>query len=66
MQTCKSANTFVFISKKYVEGITLKQLSLFETCPHETWKKFVYKHSETMEYVKNSLLFKKFDILIKN
>ena len=26
MQICKSANTFVFISKKYVEGITLKQV----------------------------------------
>ena len=26
MQICKSASTFVFISKKYVEGITLKQV----------------------------------------
>ena len=35
----------------YVEDFTLKYLLLFEICARET-EKFVYKHSETIEYVK--------------
>ena len=32
---------------------TLKHLILFEICAREIFEKFVYKHSETIEYVKN-------------
>ena len=53
MQIWKSANTFIFIWKQYVEDFTLKHLLLFEICTHEICEKFVYKHSETIEYVKN-------------
>ena len=53
MQIRKSANVFVFIRKYYVEDFTLKHLLLFEICTREICKKFVYKHSETIEYVKN-------------
>ena len=53
MQIWKSANIFVFIWKQNVEGFTLKRLLLFEICEREICKKFVYKHSETIEYVKN-------------
>ena len=51
MQIWKSANVFVFVWKYYVEDFTLKKL--FEICAHEICEKFVYKHSETIEYVKN-------------
>ena len=30
-----------------------QQLLLFETCAREIFEKFVYKHSKTIEYVKN-------------
>ena len=33
--------------------MTLKYLLLFEICARKTCKKFVYKHSETIEYLKN-------------
>ena len=46
--------------KMYVEDFTLKHLLIFEICAHGICEKFVYKHSEKKEYVKNSLLFKKF------
>ena len=39
--------------KIVVEDITLKQMLLFEICAHEICEKFVYKHLETIEYVKN-------------
>ena len=39
--------------KIVVEDITLKHILLFEICAHEICEKFVYKHSETIEYVKN-------------
>ena len=39
--------------KIVVEDITLKHILLFENCAHEICEKFVYKHSETIEYVKN-------------
>ena len=38
---------------KNVEDFTLKQLLLFEIGPLEVCEKFVYKHSETLEYVEN-------------
>ena len=39
--------------KIIVEDFTLRHLLLFETCKPEIAEKFVYKHSETIEYVKN-------------
>ena len=53
MQIWKSANIFVFKWKWYVEDFTLKHLLLFEICAREICEKFVYKHSETIEYIKN-------------
>ena len=48
LTTQKSANIFVFIWKYYVGNFTLEHLLLFEIC-----EKFVYKHTETIEYVSN-------------
>ena len=53
MQIWKSANIFIFIWKYHVEDFRLKHFLLFEICAHEIWEKFVYKHSETINYVKN-------------
>ena len=39
--------------KIVVEDIALKHILLFEICAHEMCEKFVYRHSETIEYVKN-------------
>ena len=36
---------------------TLKHFLLFEICAHEICEKFVYKHSETIEYAKNKPTF---------
>ena len=52
MQIWKSANIFVFMGKYYVEDLTLKQLLILEMCALEIYEKFVYTHSETIEYVK--------------
>ena len=53
MQIWKSANIFVFIWKWYFEDFKLKHLLLLEIYAREICEKFVYKHSETSEYVKN-------------
>ena len=53
MQIWKPDGIFVFIWKKYVEDFTLKHLLLFEICAREIYEKFVYKQSDTIEYVKN-------------
>ena len=53
MKIWKSVNIFVFIWKKYVEDFTLKHLLFFEICAREVCEKFVYKHSEIIENVKN-------------
>ena len=53
MQIWKSANIFVFIWKQYVEDLAIKHLLPFEICTCEICGNFVYKHSETIEYVKN-------------
>ena len=53
MQIWTSANVFVFIWKQDAEDFILKQLLLFEICTREKCEKFVYKHSETIEYVKD-------------
>ena len=53
MQIWKSANISVFIQNKYVEDFTIKHLLLFEIWARGIFEKFVYKHSETIKYVKN-------------
>ena len=53
MQIWKSVNIFVFKRKYYVENFTLKHLLLYEICAREICEKSVYKHTETIEYVKN-------------
>ena len=53
MQIWKSVNIFVLIWKQYVEDFTLKHLLLSELCTREICEKFVYKHSERIEHVKN-------------
>ena len=53
MQIWKSVIIFVFIWKYYVEDFTLKHLLFFEICARAICEKFVYKHSETIGYVKN-------------
>ena len=53
MQIWKSAYIFVFMWKKYAEDFTLKHLLIFEICARELCEKFIYKHSETIEYIKN-------------
>ena len=62
MQIWKSANIYAFIWKYYIENFTLKHLLLFEICAREICEKFIYKHSETIEYcmLKISLRFNKF------
>ena len=60
MQIWKFANISIFISIfvwKYVEDFTLKHFLLFGICALEISEKFVYKHSEAMEYVENYLSF---------
>ena len=52
MQIWKSTNTFAFIWK-YVVDFILKRLLRFEICAREIWEKFVYKHSESIEYDKD-------------
>ena len=53
MQTWKSADIFVFIWKCHVEDFILKHRLRSKICAREMCKKFVYKHSATIEYVKN-------------
>ena len=35
------------------EDFTLKHVLPFEICAHKICERFVYKHSETIEYAKN-------------
>ena len=53
MHIWKSAYIFVFIWKWYIGDFILEYSLFFEICQRETCEKFVYKHSETIEYVKN-------------
>ena len=39
--------------KQHVDDFTSKHLLFFEICAREICGKLVYKHSETIEYVKN-------------
>ena len=43
----------LYFMKKYAEDFTLKHHLLFEICAYEIYEKLVYKHSDTIEYVKN-------------
>ena len=43
----------LYFMKKYAEDFTLKHHLLFEICAYEICEKLVYKHSDTIEYVKN-------------
>ena len=52
MQIWKSVNIFVFIWQ-YVEHFTSKHFLFFEIYACEICGKFVDKHSETIEYIKN-------------
>ena len=53
IQISKPSNTFVFIWKYYVADFILKHLLLFQIWARKICEKFLYKHSETIEYVKN-------------
>ena len=57
MQIWKSVNMFVFIWKEYAEGFAVKHLLLSELHAREICEKFVYKHSETIEYKKLAYFF---------
>ena len=41
------------MKKKHVEDFMLKHLFLSEICTREICEECVYKHSETIDYVKN-------------
>ena len=41
------------LKKKHIGDFTFEHLLLFEICAREIFEKFVYKHSETIEYAKN-------------
>ena len=43
-----------------IKDFTSKNALIFEICARGICEEFVYKHSETIEYVKTSLLFKTF------
>ena len=49
----------VFIKKYYPENFAFLILVILELYTHKVCKILVYKHTETIEYVKNFLLFKK-------
>ena len=53
MQMWKSPNIFVFMWKKYAKDFTFKHPLVFKMCTREICEKFVYKHSEAIEYVEN-------------
>ena len=47
----------LYIKKQYNTDYALQHLSLFEICAVKIWEKFVYKLTETIEYVKNQPTF---------
>ena len=52
MQILKFANILVFI-RKLVEDFTLKYVLRSEICARKICEEFIYKHSKTIESVKN-------------
>ena len=53
MQIWKSTYTFVFIQKDYSEKFALLILRILELYTRKVYEMFVYKHTQTIEYVKN-------------
>ena len=53
MQIWKSPYMFVLIQKKYPENLALLVLRILELYTRKVCKLFVYKYTETIEYVKN-------------
>ena len=61
MQIWKSVNIFLLYENNMLKDVTLKRLLLFEKRARGICEKFLYQHSETIEYMlKIILLFKKF------
>ena len=58
MQIWKSTYMFVFVWKKYPENFTFLILGILKLYTRKVYEMFVHKHTETIEYVKISLLFK--------
>ena len=53
---CRFENLLISSSShehKYAEDFALQHLLHFEICARKICEMFVYKHSETIEYVKN-------------
>ena len=44
---------FMFIQKQYSENFTFLNLGIIELYIRKACEMFVYKHTETIEYVKN-------------
>ena len=53
MQIWKSAYILVFINKQYPENFVFLFLRTLELYTRKNCEVFVYKHTETIEYVKN-------------
>ena len=52
MQIWKPPYIFQFVQKQYRENFTIVILRILELFISKVCKMFVYKHTETMEYVK--------------
>ena len=53
MKIWKSPYMFVFTKKHYPENFAFLVLGVLELYTLKVWEMFVYKHTETIEYVKN-------------
>ena len=53
MQISKSPYIFLFIWKQHPENFVFLTLGIVELYTRKVCKMFVYKHTETKEYVKN-------------
>ena len=53
MQILKSPYMFLFVQKYYPENFAFFIKRVFELFTRKVCKMFVYKHTETIEYVKN-------------
>ena len=58
MQIWKSAYMFLFIQKYYTENFAFLILRLLELHTRKVCKIFVYKHTETINTLKNRLILK--------
>ena len=57
MQIWKSPYRPVFIWKYYPENFAFLIIRILELYTHKVCQMFVYKHTETIEYVKNQPTF---------